>query len=112
MPTIEWQKADAQPLSSGNIRQIVNFFKTKIILLHYRLPLFFFRDLNYIYITFRMQIVAYINVLVCIYKNNIQTTNIFLYLASNLVGFGSEWTLKLSVRCKFSFNTIILFKKC
>jgi len=23
------------------------------------------------------------------------------FLASNLVGFGSEWTLKLSVRCKF-----------
>jgi hypothetical protein len=26
---------------------------------------------------------------------------LFFFLASNLVGFGSEWTLKLSVRCKF-----------
>jgi hypothetical protein len=32
-------------------------------------------------------------------KNN--KTFLISFSANNLVGFGSEWTLKLSVRCKF-----------
>ncbi|CAF0968482.1 unnamed protein product [Rotaria magnacalcarata] len=59
-PTIEWQKADAQPLSSGHIRQMGS-------------------QLHLHQVTRR-------------------ESGIYKCLASNLVGFGSEWTLKLSVR--------------
>ncbi len=49
-----------------------------------------------------MEIVEYTNVLVCRQpQNSISNQYSLLFLANNLVGFGSEWTLKLSVRCKF-----------
>ncbi|CAF3468761.1 unnamed protein product, partial [Rotaria sp. Silwood2] len=59
-PNIEWQKADAQPLSSGHIRQVGSQ-------LH-------------------------------LYQVTSRDSGIYKCLASNLVGFGSEWTLRLSVR--------------
>ncbi|CAF1488042.1 unnamed protein product, partial [Rotaria sordida] len=59
-PNIEWQKADAQPLGSGHIRQVGS-------------------QLHLYHVTSR-------------------DSGIYKCLASNLVGFGSEWTLKLSVR--------------
>ncbi|CAF5048766.1 unnamed protein product, partial [Rotaria sp. Silwood1] len=59
-PNIEWQKADAQPLSLGHIRQVGSQ-------LH-------------------------------LYQVTSRDSGIYKCLASNLVGFGSEWTLKLSVR--------------
>ncbi|CAF1399454.1 unnamed protein product [Rotaria sordida] len=64
-PNIEWQKADAQPLGSGHIRQVGS-------------------QLHLYHVTSRDS---------GIYK----CLGLFIK-PSNLVGFGSEWTLKLSVR--------------
>ncbi|CAF4310407.1 unnamed protein product, partial [Adineta steineri] len=57
-PKIEWQKADARPLTSGYIRQVGSQLQ--------------------------------------LYHVSSKDTGIYKCLASNLVGFGSEWTLKLS----------------
>jgi len=41
-------------------------------------------------------------------KKNNKTFLIFIS-ANNLVGFGSEWTLKLSVRCKFNIKVTVFY---
>jgi hypothetical protein len=40
-------------------------------------------------------------------KNN--KTFLISFSANNLVGFGSEWTLKLSVRCKFHIKVTVFY---
>lgn len=40
--------------------------------------------------------------------HSIYNTMKISFLANNLVGFGSEWTLKLSVRCKSLFQSLTL----
>lgn len=56
-PRIEWQKADARPLSSGHVRQVVRsidlfgFFERS-----------FFRDHNFIFITSRAKTAEFTNV--------------------------------------------------
>jgi len=59
-PKIEWQKADARPLTSGHIRQVGSQLQ--------------------------------------LYRVTSGDSGIYKCLANNLVGFGHEWILKLSVR--------------